>query len=165
MELSIQDLIESIGSAVSQAQLNIEKHSIYSFFDYFNEQKVSSADNTDTVSVNLTPKTAAVALPSSNDLNTTTLVNVPLVSLVQHRQVTLDKVTVKLKPCLYADDDKTIRADMNAPAFHETASSESSDNLSKIHVDPHQSEIELVFQLSDSAEGLSRVVQNITKIL
>lgn len=160
MQLGIGELIESIGKAVSDAQQNMEKQSLYSFFDYFDE----AAENSNEDSMQLCPKTARVALPSSNDITETTAVEIPLLSLVHHNQVSLDQVSVKMKICLYLDEHSDIKVDMNAPIMNSALSSDNSEERRQSdQLQVH--EMELVYRVSDKSEGLSRVVQDITKTI
>lgn len=166
MELSIRQLIEAIGTSVSDAQQTIEYHSMERFFDFFQPSQPNMAVN----SINginldenggdtLEPKTVKIALPCQDDITKTEAADVPLAALTQHRQVHLDKVTVKIKTRLQSDDNSNIMADMTAPIPNNGSSpdnSESSDVLS---------EINLEFNVDERSEGLSRVVQNMTKTL
>lgn len=160
MTLGINQLIESIGKAVSEAQLDMEKKSLCQFFEYFEERRggEEDADN-----VELRPITAKILMPRSDDITKTIDVEVPLLSLVHHNQVSLDKVSVKMKVNLYMDDNNEIRADMNMPVSGRTASANDTGEETADQARTH--EIELVYQVSDKSEGLSRVVQNITKTI
>lgn len=164
MELSIRQLVEAIGTSVSDAQQTIEYHSMDRFFDFFQpSQQYMSVNSIGGVenggSDTLEPKTVKIALPCQDDITKTEATDVPLAALTQHRQVHLDKVTVKIKTRLQSDDSGSIMADMTAPIPNNGSSpdnSESSDVLS---------EINLEFNVDDRSEGLSRVVQNMTKTL
>ena len=163
MQLSIQDLIASIGRSVSEAQQTIENHSMQRFFDFFETNMQTSALNgvneTDNASVSLRPRTIRMSLPSSEDLSKSCDVDIPLPALAHHRQVCLDKVTVKVKTRLTPDNGGNMMADMGAPVFNECSTPNDSDG------DDEYGEINLVFNVGDSSEGVSRVVQNITKTI
>ena len=163
MQLSIQDLIASVGQSVSEAQQTIEIQSIQRFLDFFETDMHTSATNnandTDTATVSLKPRTIKMSLPSSDDLSKSCDVNIPLPALAHHRQVHLDKVTVKVRTRLTPDDNGNMMADIGAPVSSECSNPGSSDS------DDEYGEINLVFNVSDSSEGVSRVVQNITKTI
>lgn len=163
MQLSIQDLIASIGCSVSVAQQTIENHSIQQFFDFFEpDMQVSNADaanNADAAPVSLKPRTIKMSLPSSDDLSKSCDVDIPLPALAHHRQVQLDKVTVKVRTRLTPDNGGNMMADIGAPVTNECPNPNGSES------DGEYGEINLVFNVSDSSEGVSRVVQNITKII
>ena len=82
-------------------------------------------------------------------------------ALAHHRQVHLDKVTVRVKTRLSSDGNGSVMADINAPVFRAANALEDSEGVSGDDV----GEIEMVFHVTDSAEGLSRVVQNISKTI
>lgn len=163
MQLSIQDLIASIGCSVSTAQQTIENHSMQRFFDFFEADTLTSAANdandADAATVSLRPRTIRMSLPSSDDISRSCDVDIPLPALVNHKQVHLDKVTVKVKTRLTPDNDGNIIADLGVPVSNECSTPNGSDG------DDEYGEINLVFNVSDSSEGVSRVVQNITKII
>lgn len=163
MQLSIQDLIASVGQSVSEAQQTIENHSIRRFLDFFETAMQTSAtdDANDAAAAvaSLKPKTIKMSLPSSDDLSKSRDVHIPLPALAHHRQVHLDKVTVKIKTRLTPDNGGNMMADMGAPVSSECPNPGSSDG------DDEYGEINLVFNVVDSSEGVSRVVQNITKTI
>lgn len=161
--MDIGNLIEAIGRSVSKAQHGVEQHSIERFFDYFtNKDMVMGASNDmDGSSSGFEPITARIVMPCSDDLSKTAPVDVPLVAFANHRNVHLSKVTVKVKTRLSTDSGGNVTADINAPVLNAANSPEDANAPS----DSETSEIELVFNVSDSAEGLSRVVQNISKTI
>ena len=163
MQLSIQDLIASIGCSVSEAQQTIENHSMQRFFDFFEADMQTDAANdandADTPTASLKPRTIKMSLPSSDDLSKSCDVNIPLPALAHHRQVHLDKVTVKVKTRLTTDSSGKMMADMGAPVSNECSTPNTSDG------DDEYGEINLVFNVSESSEGVSRVVQNMTKTI
>lgn len=151
MQLSLDELIASIGQSVSSAQGSIENHSLGRFLDYF-EAEPSDGEN----DLSLKPKTIKMSLPSSDDMSKTATVDVPLSALAHHKQVQLDKVTVKVKARLNQSDNM-LMADMGAPIKNECA--DQSDPDSDV------GEITLTFNVGDCSEGVARVVQNITKTI
>lgn len=158
--MDIGALIEAIGTSVSKAQQRIEQHSIERFFDYFSESGVKSASNDlSETQPNFKPVTTKVVMPCSSDISKTETVDVPLVALASHRQVHLDKITVKVRTRLTADNS-CISADINAPSndsnYPGKTDGENADRMD---------EIELVFNVSESSEGVSRVVDNISKTI
>lgn len=163
MQLSIQDLIASVGQSVSEAQQTIEYHSIRRFLDFFETDMQTSATNdandADTSAFSLKPRTIKMSLPSSDDLSKSCDVNIPLPALAHHRQVHLDKVTVKVRTRLTPDNSGNMMADIGAPVSNECSNPSNSDGSDEY------GEINLVFNVSDSSEGVSRVVQNITKTI
>lgn len=163
MQLSIQDLIASIGCSVSEAQQTIENHSMQRFFDFFEADMQTDAANdandADTPTASLKPRTIKMSLPSSKDLSKSCDVAIPLPALAHHRQVHLDKVTVKVKTRLTTDSSGKMMADMGAPVSNECSTPNTSDG------DDEYGEINLVFNVSESSEGVSRVVQNMTKTI
>lgn len=161
--MDIHSLIEAIGTSVSKAQQGIEQHSIERFFDYFqNPNTVMGASNdTNDALQGFEPITAKVALPCTDNLSKTAPVDIPLVALAHHRQVHLNKVTVKVKTRLTSDNSGSVMADINAPVSNAANSPEDTEAVSNDDV----GEIELVFNVTDSAEGMSRVVQNISKTI
>ncbi len=161
MKLGMNELIESIGKAVSEAQQNVELHSLYRFFNYFEEEPEN--DGRDDGGQVLCPKTAKMAVPKSDDMNGTVVSEIPLLSLVPHNQVSLKQVSVKMKVSLYTDDTNEIVADMNVPARNAPSSSEHAGEEGAAASQMH--EVELVYQVSEKPEGLSRVVDNITKTI
>ncbi|MDE7293289.1 MAG: DUF2589 domain-containing protein [Oscillospiraceae bacterium] len=166
--MEIDDLITEFGKAVTNAQQKIEMNYIASFFKYFKPVKLSdedmgenAEDDTSAGSEILKPATVKIELPCADDISHYAPVEVPLVALVHHRQVSLNKVTVRVKPRFTKDTKGGIIADMNAPVFNTANSLENTDDASR----DDMGEIELVFNAADSSEGISRVVQDISKII
>lgn len=161
--MDIHSLIESIGTSVSKAQQGIEQHSIERFFDYFKNPNANTQASNDLNAApqGFEPITAKVVMPCSDDISKTAPVEIPLVALAHHRQVHLNKVTVKVKTRLTSDAGGNIVADINAPILNAANSNDTSEAVS----DENTGEIELVFNVTDSSEGLSRVVQNISKTI
>lgn len=160
MQLSIQDLIASIGRSVSEAQHTIENHSMQRFFDFFEtDAQTDDANDADAAAVSLRPRTIRMSLPGSDDLSKFRSVDIPLPALAHHRQVHLDKVTVKVKTRLQPDNNGNMMADMGAPVTKGCQPSDDSDGGDEY------GEFDLVFNIRDSAEGIARVVQNITKTI
>lgn len=153
MQLSISELIASIGCSVSEAQHTIENHSVQRFFGYFDT--VSSPNSDGNV---LSPKTVKMSLPSGEDITKTCDIDIPLPALAGHRHVSLERVTVKINTRLSADEGGSIVADMGAPIMSEGASAPDG-RLGDY------GEINLVFNVGDSPEGVARAVQNITKTI
>lgn len=159
MELALQQLIEAIGLSVSQAQQTIENHSLGRFFDYFKGTGLSSdALNGSAQGGQFEPKTVKISMPCQEDISKNEMYDVPLVALTNHRQVHLDKVTVNIRTRLQSDEHNNVTADMTAPLSNGCSSP---DGPEKNVCD----EITLTFNIGDRSEGLSRVVQNITKII
>lgn len=164
--MDVKDLIETIGKSVSDAQQGIEWHSINSFFEYFQKPDMTMNavldDNTEDVVQEYVPITKTVAMPCADDISKNVPVEIPLVALTHHRQVHLDKVTVKVKTRFTSDKNSgSVMADINAPVLNAADSFEDTEAVSS----DDGGEIELVFNVADSAEGTSRVVQNISKII
>lgn len=161
--MDIGNLIEAIGRSVSRAQHGVEQHSIERFFDYFtNRDMVMGASNDMNGSpAGFEPITAKIVMPRSDDITKTAPMDVPLVAFANHRNVHLSKVTVKVKTRLSTDNCGNVTADINAPVLNAANSPEDSNAAS----DDGTGEIELVFNVTDSAEGISRVVQNISKTI
>lgn len=161
--MDIHSLIEAIGTSVSKAQHGIEQHSIERFFDYFKNPNMvmTASDDADSVPQGFEPITAKVVMPCSDNISKTAPVEIPLVALVHHRQVHLNKVTVKVKTRLTSDNSGSVMADINAPVFKAANSPEDTETASNGDV----GEIELVFNVTDSTDGISRVVQNISKTI
>lgn len=160
--MDIHSLIEAIGTSVSRAQQGIERHSIERFFEFFQNPNVMSASNDNGNELpGFEPITAKVVMPCSDNIAKTAPVEIPLVALAHHRQVHLNKVTVRVKTRLTSDNSGSVMADINAPVFNAANSPENPETASTDDV----GEIELVFNVTESAEGMSRVVQNISKTI
>ncbi|MFG6358046.1 MAG: DUF2589 domain-containing protein [Acetatifactor sp.] len=161
--MDVQSLIETIGTSVSEAQQGIEQHSIKRFLDYFQRPDAAMAvsDQEASEPQGLAPITEKMVLPCSDNIGRSAPVEVPLVALAHHRQVHLDKVTVRVKTRLSSDGNGSVMADINAPVLRAANALEDSEGVSGDDV----GEIEMVFHVTDSAEGLSRVVQNISKTI
>lgn len=161
--MDIHSLIETIGTSVSRAQQGIEQHSLKRFFDFFEKPNTEMSDSND-ANIELQgfePITAKVLMPCPDNIARAAPVEIPLVALAHHRQVHLDKVKVRVKTRLTSDNSGSVMADINAPIFNAGNSLEDTENVSGDDI----SEIELVFNVTDSTEGLSRVVQNISKTI
>lgn len=158
MQFSMQDLIASIGCSVSMAQQRIENHGINRFFDFFDTEQMSGADDGNE-NLSLKPKTVKMSLPSSDDLSRFCEVDIPLPALAHHRQVHLDKVTVNVRTRLQPNDKGEMMADMSAPNYNDGADTANSDG------NDTYGEINLVFNIGEASEGVARVVQNITKTI
>lgn len=161
--MDIHSLIETIGTSVSKAQQGIEQHSIKRFFDFFEtpNRSMDESDDSSSESRIFEPITTKVALPCSDDIAKTAPVEIPLVALAHHRQVHLDKVKVRVKTRLTSDNNGRVMADINTPVLNAAIPPEDTETISGDDI----GEIELVFNVTDSAEGLSRVVQNISKTI
>lgn len=118
-------------------------------------------DDTDGADQGFKPITEKFIMPCPDNIGKTAPVEIPLVSLANHRQVHLSKVTVKVKTRLTSDNSGSVMADINAPVFNAANFPEETEAASNNDV----GEIELVFNVTDSAEGMSRMVQNISKII
>lgn len=161
--MDIHRLIETIGTSVSKAQQGIEQHSIKRFFDFFETPNNAMTESND-VDIELQgfePITAKVVMPCSDNIAKAAPVDIPLVALAHHRQVHLDKVKVRVKTRLTSDNNGNVMADINAPIFNAANSPEDTETVSGDDI----GEIELVFNVTDCTEGLSRVVQNISKTI
>lgn len=161
--MDVHSLIEAIGTSVSEAQQGIEQHSIKRFLDYFQKPDTVMAVSNEEVCEpeGLAPITAKVVMPCHDDIGRSAPVEVPLVALTHHRQVHLDKVTVRVKTRLSSDSNGCVMADINAPVLTAANALEDSESVSQ----EDAGEIEMVFHVTESAEGLSRVVQNISKTI
>lgn len=160
MQLSVEDLIASIGRSVSAAQQTIENHSMQRFFDFFEpEINESAADSNEGGTISLKPRMIKISLPQSDDLSKYCQVDIPLPALAHHRQVHLDKVTVRVKTKLRPDADGNMRADIGSPIRKDDMTNDNSQNGDEY------GEINLTFNIGESSEGIARVVQNITKII
>lgn len=161
--MDIHSLIETIGTSVSKAQQGIEQHSLKRFFDFFEKPNTDMSESNDANNElqGFEPITAKVVMPCSDNIAKAAPVEIPLVALAHHRQVHLDKVKVRVKTRLTSDNSGSVMADINAPIFNAANSPEDTENVSGDDI----SEIELVFNVTDSTEGLSRVVQNISKTI
>ncbi len=160
VELDIQQLIESIGLSVSEAQQTIENHSIKRFFGFFDNEAVCNSADGDVSAAppSMTPKKVGFMLPRSDDMSVEENKPIPLPALVHHRQVSLDKVTVNIKTRLRADSDQRVMTDMSsAPPKKGKADEDANDDT--------YGEINLEFNVRDSAEGVSRVVQDMIKTI
>lgn len=151
MQLSLDELIASVGRSISAAQGAIEEHSLARFFDYFETSQQNGLGGEA-----LKPKTISMLLPSQEDISRPAQVDIPLSALAHHRQVSLDKVTVKVKARLESSNDR-LMADMSAPVSNECSDPSASQE--------DVGEINLTFNVGDSSEGVARVVQNITKMI
>lgn len=156
MQFSVQDLISSLGRSISAAQQTIENHALQRFFDFFEADMHHGKDGEDALSYR--PKTVTVSLPSVNDLTKYCDVDIPLPALAHHRQVHLDRVTVNVRTKLVPGDGGEMMADMEAPEPNDA-------NRAKTPSDDVFGELNLVFQVGETAEGVARVVQNITKTI
>lgn len=151
MQLSLDELIASVGRSISAAQGAIEAHSLERFFDYFETMQSNGLGGE-----SLKPKTISMLLPSQEDMSRQAQVDIPLSALAHHRQVSLDKVTVKVKARLESGSGR-VMADMGAPISNESTDPTASQE--------DVGEINLTFNVGDSSEGVARVVQNITKTI
>lgn len=161
--MDIHSLIETIGTSISKAQQGIEHHSIKRFFDFFENPNTAASESND-ANIELQgfePITAKVVMPCPDNIAKAAPVEIPLVALVHHRQVHLGKVTVRVKTRLTSDNSGSVMADINAPIFNAANFPEDTEAVSR----DDMGEIELVFNVTDSTEGLSRVVQNISKTI
>lgn len=160
--MDIESLIEALGTSVSKAQQRIEQYSIERFFDYFQNPNtpVGASGDTDNPPQGFEPITAKVVMPCSDNIARTAPVEIPIVALANHRQVHINKVAFKIKMRLTSDSSGNIMADINAPVLN-TANSTGDTEAAN----GDASEIELVFNVAESSEGMSRVVQNISKTI
>lgn len=160
--MDIRTLIESLGTSVSKAQQGIEQHSIERFFDYFqNPNTVMTASNDmGDAPQGFEPITAKVVMPCPDNITKTAPVEIPLVALANHMQVHLNKVTFKVRTRLTSDNIGNVMADINAPVLNAANSPEDTEAANG-----NVGEIELVFNVTESSEGMSRVVQNISKTI
>lgn len=161
MEMDVHKLIETIGISVAKAQQGIEQHSILNFFDYFTHNDSANSNGLNNTPEGYKPITEKMILPCIDDINKNAAVEIPLVALAHHRQVHLDKITVRLKTRISSNSSGAVMADIDAPVSNLAHSPDKSEEK----LDDKTGEIELVFSVSESSEGLSRVVQNITKTI
>lgn len=173
MEFEVGKLIESIGISVSEAQQGLENHALQRFLHYFeaascrnpspgNEpcrwdvKNILSKERETQV---IEAAAVKILMPCEDDLSEKRVVEVPLVTLANHMQVQLDKVTVKVKARLFTDSAGSVRMDINAPVSNGMSSSEDSEDGGESGM------IEMVFNVAGMSEGESRVVQNIQRVL
>lgn len=105
------------------------------------------------------PAAVKILMPCEDDLSEKRVVEIPLVTLANHMQVQLDKVTVKVKARLLTDSAGSVRMDINAPVPNGMSSFEDSEDGGESGM------IEMVFNVAGMSEGESRVVQNIQRVL
>lgn len=184
MTFDISQLMEAIGTSVSEAQQNLENHATQRFLNYFGPsahphsgQAVQSGlpypdekqegeaflDEEDLGKEKIAairPLTTKIVMPSEEDLSKTTIVDVPLVTLANHMQMQLNQVTVKVKTKFEMDSMGAVKVDINSPVANGINSSDESGIK-----DSDSGMIEMVFHVSERPEGKSRVVQNIERLI
>lgn len=158
MEFEICRLMEAIGKSVSEAQQNLEDHSMQRFLSYF--EPVSDRIHEQSVQRAVKPLTAQIIIPSDEDLSKTTVAEIPLVTLASHMQVHLNQVTIKVRTNFLMDESETVKVDLNksfSNGIDSSVNSKSDNSESGM--------IEMVFQISEKPEGEARVVQNIERLI
>ena len=174
MEFEVGKLIESIGISVSEAQQGLENHALQRFFHYFETAPEKDTCQRPTcgqmrgkdllteeqgVPV-MEPTVAKILLPCDDDLSKRKVAEIPLVTLANHMQVRLDKVTVRVKTNFLTDSAGGVRMDINGPI---PKSRDACENPEGDGVESGM--VEMVFQVAKMPEGTSRVVQNIERVV
>lgn len=174
MEFEVGKLIESIGISVSKAQQGLEHHALQRFFCYFgtaSEREAAPGTECGQAAIRdilqkeretaaMEPEVARILMPCDEDLDRKKVVEVPLVALTDHRQVQLDKVTVKVKTKFVTDNTGGVRVDIGAPIAKGTDFSEEPEGDGA-----GCGVIEMVFQTAGMPEGEARIVQNIERVM
>lgn len=174
MEFEVGKLVESVGVSISEAQQGLENHALHRFFHYFKPVSGGGAspgrewipDNAENGKKEewetqlMEPATAKILVPCEDDLSKKTVVEIPLVTLANHMQVQINKVTVKVNTKFMTDSAGSFKMDINAPVTNGMNSSDYPENGAN-----DSGMIEMVFQIAEMPEGESRVMQNIERVL
>lgn len=151
-DMDLLGLLASIGGAIKDAQMALETVHLEHYLRHFDQ------DSDDKGPI-LRPKTVRIAVPAAGGEPRT--IDVPVVALVRHHALSLDKVTVKLAVTTSVEKDTgRIRAALGPLP----KSAPVDDGEAKAGQPTHQ-EIELVFRREDSPEGLARLSEEATKLL
>lgn len=174
MELEVGKLVEAIGASISDAQQELENHALHRFFRYFEPVSEGSAQvrrgwipndvengkREEWETQLMKPATVKILVPCEDDLSKKTVVEIPVVTLANHMQVQINKVTVKVNTKFITDSAGSVKTDINAPVTNGMSSSDYPENGVN-----DTGMIEMVFQIAEMAEGESRVMQNIERVL
>lgn len=143
MELSLSQVISSIGESVQMARYALEERAVALYFKGGFEEKGER----------LVPITKKISLPIAVDSQSGRKdMDVPLTALFSHKTMSLNKVDVnlRLRPC--GQDDEMLFK-MTGEGLNEEANSGQYVDLS------------LSFNLDDTPEGMARLNQENIKLL
>lgn len=171
MKMNFSSLISAIENAVIKASQSVERqniHRLLRYFDYANPENkdlpidLSIVSNTD-LDKKLIPKMVTVQFPQEKMVNgklvaTTHDVYLPLISLVSHTDIQMDKIEVSTKVDLSAVEGE----------FAENGTESQMDRL-KVMLAPHDSnnvtEVHMTFTSAELPDGLRKVIKGYDKAI
>lgn len=150
-DLDLFKLLTAVGSAVKEAQLELETSHLGHYLRHFEQVE----DENGPV---LKPKMVRIEVPQPG--GGVKLLSVPVVALVRHHALSLEQVTVRLAvtPAIDAETGH-IRAALAPQAKLPTDAPDAQD------AKPPRQEIELVFKRDDTPEGLARLSDEATRLI
>lgn len=143
MELSLSQLISSIGESVQEARYALEERSVELYFGGGYKEDGER----------LIPITKNISLPTVlNGKSGSRELNIPLTALFSHKTMSLNNVDVNMRliPCGQGDE----------MLFRMTGSTEDGGDQSGQYVD-----LALSFSLDDTPEGMARLNQENVKLM
>lgn len=158
MEFDLSRLMQEMGNAVSEAQQNLENHSLQRFLSYF--EPVSEHNQEQDSQKSMKPRTMQMIMPSDANLNKTIVAEIPLVTLANHMAVNLKQISIKVRANLSMDESGAVKATVREAAAVPTDSMDAPAGKSA-----ESDSIEMVFQVAEQPEGAARITQNIERLL
>lgn len=141
--MNLDELIQAIGVSVHNAEEGIRINALSNYFKYMDETPSNNQEN-DTV---YSPKMKDIVIPTLNGKEK--VIKTPIIALVNHNNMALDKVTIKLNVGLDINDKGSINATLEGVNTTEGGTNE----------------IELIFKCNTQPEGISRITQEAINLL
>lgn len=136
--ISLDALLRSVSQSVQNAQLSMQEEELQAFLRYFEHADTETPGTAGAVGAMLSPKVQAFSMNEGNPS-----LQVPLVALAGHRPLSLDTVRIVM--------NVTAKADSGGIQV-ELGPGEDIDGQRPYH------QLSLEFKQSDSAEGVSRML-------
>ena len=133
--MKIEELIQSLGTAIQEAHNAISDKSVSRFFTQHFESSQSGTD-----SIIYRPKMIEIAFPGESDGSSSKVMYVPTAVLSSHKELALDEVKINLDIDISEQEDGEVNALVKG-----------SNNTD------HTGTLEIVFKCTDEAEGLARI--------
>jgi hypothetical protein len=150
-QINIDEIMKGIALAIKDAQGCIESYSVEKFANCFEEKKdEKSGQNI------LKPKMIRLPIPDARGHYTEQ--DIPIVALMNHHDLNLDKVKIRMM-VTGSWDDKSKKMQVNVEPIRRK---NDSDKKGK---EVTYTELEMVFRRTDAPEGISRTLKEHNKVM
>ena len=145
--MKIENLLQTIGTAVQESYRAIEQSSVDQFFSGYFDQEAKNSE-----AISFKPKMIEVEIPNpySNE-NAGRVVYTPIATLVQHKNMNIDYIKLNLNIDVIEETDESL--DIS------TQNNQNNSGNEKAGV------LEITFKCSDTPEGVSRIETQLNSLI